>query len=178
MLRTTTIAVALACSAILAGCAADTTTTDQNTPSAAEPLAFMLWLDEATTAETVIPAIVTAGHAELTAACKVTPSGSIRITNPLASGAFEYVSCTSVLSGEETAATSAALSSEPGGERSGEARQPLTPIGGVLCGLASLIATTAAANECKKWRGPNSQFCGVGGMYSGAAWILACYVMF
>ncbi len=166
------------------GCAADVALTDTGDPgpALAEPTAegqrFAVQLPRDVTTESVLPAIVAAGHDELAAACAATPGASIRILNPLASGTFEDVSCASVLQGEGTAETSAALSSEPAGERVGEDQQSLTPLGGLLCSLASLIATTAAANECKKWRGPNSQVCGVGGMYSGAAWVFACYFMF
>jgi hypothetical protein len=165
------------------GCAADVapTATGDHGPALAEPTAegqsFAVQLPRDVTTENVIPAIVAAGHDEFAAACALTPGASIRILNPLASGAFEDVSCASVLQGEGTAEASAALSSEPAGERVGEDRQSLTPIGAVLCSLASLIATTAAANECKKWRGPNSEFCSVGNFGSGLAWIGACYLM-
>jgi hypothetical protein len=166
------------------GCAADVAPNDTGdhgpalAPPTAERQSFAVQLSRDARAETVVPAIVAAGHDELAAACASTPGAAIRILNPLASEAFEDVSCASILSGEGTAETSAALSGEPTGERIGEAQQPFTPVGGVLCSLAALIATAAAANECKKWRGPNSELCGVGGMYSGVAWIAACYVMF
>ena len=166
------------------GCAANVAPTDTGDHSpalaeqAAEGQSFVVQLPSDVTTESIIPAIVTAGHEELASACAVTPGASIRILNPLASGAFKDVSCASVLQGKGTAETSAAPSGDPAGERIGEAQQPLTPVGGVLCGLASLIATTAAANECKKWRGPNSQVCGVGGFGSGLLWIYACYIAF
>jgi hypothetical protein len=164
------------------GCAADIapTATGDPEPAAeqtAEGQSFEVPLPRDSTAESVIPAILTAGHGELAAACATTPEASIRIMNPLASGAFNDVSCAKLLANEEPEETSAALVSDPAAERSGEARQPITPVGGVLCSLASLIAGAAAANACKQWRGPNSEFCGVGGMYSGVAWITACYIL-
>ena len=166
------------------GCAADVAPTDagDHGPTLAEPTAegqsFAVQLPHDVTTDSVIPAMLAAGHDELAAACASTPGESVRILNPFASGAFEDVSCASVLSGEGTAEASAARASEPAGERVGQDHQPLTPIGGVLCSIASLLAATAAANECKKWRGPNSEFCGVGTFTSGAAWIYACYLAF
>lgn len=112
--------ISLAClllSGVL-GCAANVvpTDTDDQGPALAEQIAkgqsFEVQLSRDITAESVIPAIVAAGHTELVTACESTPGAAIRILNPLTSGSFENVSCAAILSGEEsTAETSAALSS-------------------------------------------------------------------
>lgn len=106
------------------GCAADVAPADTSNhgPAPVEQLAdgqtFDVQLPLDVTVESVIPAIVAAGHEELAAACDGTPGAAIRVLNPLASGSFEDVSCASILSGEEsTAATSAALAdAEPIGQ--------------------------------------------------------------
>jgi hypothetical protein len=166
---------------VLTGCAGDTTQLDtavQGSP-AEHPAAlesFRVPLAGDATAETAIPAILVAGHEQLVAACGQTPRASVRIMNPLAPDDLADVACSAILDG--TWQTSDALTHATTGEQTGEAREPLTPIGGLLCSLASLVATTAAANECRKWRGPDSEFCGVGTFISGSAWIAACYIAF
>lgn len=99
---------------------------------------FELKLHDTTTAETVIPQIVEAGHDLLAAACVAHPGASIRVFNPLASEDHEDVACSTILDGgEPVVLTSDALMS---GERIGEARHELTPIGlgcsVVMLGLA------------------------------------------
>jgi hypothetical protein len=168
-----TIAAVLSCAAMLAGCAADTTAPDLPAEQTDAPQAFEVRLRGDATAESATAAILAAGQEQLVTACEQTPGASVRIMNPLASGDYADVACSSILDG--AGQTSEALTI---GERIGEAQQPFTPIGGILCSLASLVATTAAANECKKWRGPNSEFCGVGGFMSGSAWIIGCYLAF
>ena len=108
------------------------------------------------------------GRAELAAACSTTPGASVLVIGPGDEGALE-VPCS-------TWHASPAPSTSPDSEHVATARQRLTPIGGILCSIASLVATTAAANECRKWRGANSEACGVGTFTSGAAWIYACYI--
>lgn len=149
-----------------------------STARAEDARRFEVQLSPGTTMETIIPSIVEAGREELAAACEQTPGGAVRILHPLASDDHVDVSCADILGGENIGQTSEALSTEPGGERTSEARQKLTPIGGILCGLAGLIATTAQNKVCSDWRGQNDQYCNVGTFGSGVAWIWACALAF
>jgi hypothetical protein len=146
----------LACRGLLPGvlgCAVDVApvaTSDQG-PSPAAPTAegqsFEAQLPGDITAETVIPAIVAAGRVELAAACATAPGASIRVMNPLASSAFEDVSCSSVLQSlESTAATSASFTGNDSDGPIGTAQQKWSPFGvgcTVAVGLAALVATYA-----------------------------------
>lgn len=140
--------------------------------------AFMLRLTPNASKDDVIHQIIKAGHDQLAAACVESPGASVRILNPLVSGDYADVACSTILDGSESVGqTSEALTSS-GHEPVGTAQQPITPVGPILCGLASLIATTAGARACADWRGSNSQVCNVGNFGSGAVWILACALMF
>lgn len=114
-------AISLTCLVLLSGalgCVADVAPSETGdygpTPAeqTAEGQSFKVQLPRDVMMESVVPAIVAAGHAQLAVACASTPEASIRIMHPLASGSFEDVSCASILSGDEsTVETSAALSS-------------------------------------------------------------------
>src|SRR4051812_37019259 len=89
-------------------------------PGASNP--FEVSLTANTTSENVIPQIVEAGHDELAAACASNPTASIRIFNPLASGSYADVTCSTVLAGGEfIGQASEALTS--GGEHVGQVQQ-------------------------------------------------------
>lgn len=82
------------------GCAAEVAPTDTGAhepvsaaEQTAEGLSFKVKLPRDVTAETVIPAVVAAGHAELATACERTPSAAIHILNPLTPGALALVPC-------------------------------------------------------------------------------------
>src|SRR5512132_1452227 len=80
------------------GCTADVAPLDtDNHEHARGARSFEVQVPRDVTAETVIPALVEASRGELAVVCAATPGASIRIMNPLASGTFEDVSCTSVL---------------------------------------------------------------------------------
>ena len=106
----------LLCSGVL-GCAADVAPTDtgDHGPALAEQTAegqsFVVQLSPDVTAESVIPAILAAGHVQLAAACETSPGASVRIVHALASGAFTEVPCSRILGGESTEQTSGALTS-------------------------------------------------------------------
>jgi hypothetical protein len=114
-------AISLTCLVLLSGalgCVADVASTETGaygptpTEQTAKGQSFEVQLPRDVTMESVVPAIVAAGHAQLAVACASTPDASIRIMHPLASGSFEDVSCASIPSGDEsTGETSAALSS-------------------------------------------------------------------
>lgn len=117
--------------------AADEATEVQADRDGAEvpPRSFYLELDEATTAESVIPQILEAGRPELAAACADRPEAAIRILNPLDPGAFADVPCSSMLGGGVEA--SAAPGSEGGDEPIAAAQQPWSPFG-LACGVLTL----------------------------------------
>lgn len=145
MLRTIKITAALACAAILTGCAADTTTSDQEPADAraeqadTRPQAFAIYLDDSTTAESVIPAIVAAAHDQLVTVCEGNPGASVRVVNPLASGSYEDAQCSDILGGSEmTGQVSAPVTN--GGERIGQAQQRWSPVG-LVCSALLLGAT-------------------------------------
>ena len=131
-----------------------------------------------TTKENVIAQIIEAGHDQLAAVCAADPAASVRILNPLDADEQVDIACSTLLDGGESVGPSSAALTSPGEESIGDTQQPLTPAGPILCGLASLIATTAGATACAEWRGTNSQFCNVNNFGSGAAWLFACALMF
>ena len=88
------------------------------------------------TTESVIAAIVAAGHDELAAACESTPIAAIRILNPLASGEYSDVPCAAILGEEEMVETSAALTSHADGPI-GQTQQKIGPISLLACAIGS-----------------------------------------
>jgi hypothetical protein len=187
MLKTISLLGSAVLLAAVVGCAADVAPLDTGdhgpAPGAEQassaPQSFAVQLRDATTAETVIPALVAAAHDQLAAACESTPGASVRVVNPLASGDFADVSCAAILGGTELAGESQqALTSGPSDGPLGEAQQSITPVAPIICGLAALIAATAGARACSDWRGPNSQFCNVGNFGTNVAWLFACGMMF
>lgn len=172
MLRTITIAGVLACGAMLPVLAhADLAHADEAQGT------FMLQLEDDTTPATVIEQIAAAGRDQLVVACESTPAATVRILNPLASGDYADLACSTVLD-NDTWQTSAAPSNASGDGRIGEAQQRLTPVGPVLCGLLGIFEGAAMAKACSDWRGRNSQFCNVGSVYTSVAWLVACTLMF
>jgi hypothetical protein len=153
MLKTfSLVCLGLLCSGVL-GCAAEVAPTDtaDPAPALAEPPAegqsFAVQLPHDVTTESVIPAIVAAGQDKLAAVCERTPGAGIRIANPLASGAFEDVQCSTILGESEmTEHASTALTS--GGERIGQTQQKFSPVG-LVCSALLLGATLA-------WNWPGS----------------------
>jgi hypothetical protein len=147
MLRTITITAVLACAVMLTGCAADTMTRDQEPAEASAgqadtPLrAFALHLDNSTTSEDVIPAIIAAAHDQLVPACEGNPGASVRVFNPFAWETFEDVQCSDILGGHETTGQASA-SFMRGDERIGQAQQSFSPVG-LLCSALVLGATLA-----------------------------------
>lgn len=185
MLRTITITAELACTAMLTGCAADTTTFDQGPAPAAEqpitePQAFTLRLDSATTAETVIPAIMAVGHDQIAMACEANPGASIRIFNPLAPGDYADVPCTAILGdNESTGGTGAALTSDIDGPI-GQDRQKIGPISFLMCGLFAAGSTLALNyGVCPHARTPKDRKnCGHVSNFGGAAITILCAIPF
>lgn len=151
---------------------------NEPTTQAGASEAFVVRPMPGTSKDNVIAQILEAGHDQLAAACAADPAASVRILNPLAADEHVDIACSTLLDGGESVAQSGAALTSTGDESLGETQQPLTPAGPLLCGLASLIATTAGATACSGWRGTNSQFCNVGNFASGAAWIFACALMF
>jgi hypothetical protein len=183
MMKTISLACFILSGAL--GCAADVAPTDTGdygpalAEQAAEGQSFAVQLSRDVTAETVIPAIVEAARGKLAAVCESTPGASVRVVNPLASGDFADVSCAAILSGAELAGEShQAFTSEPSDGPLGESQQSITPVGPILCGLAALLWSTAAARACYNSRGPNSEFCNVASFGSNVAWVFACGMMF
>jgi hypothetical protein len=151
---------------------------DEPTTEPTASNAFMIRLAATPSKEDVIQQIVEAGHDQLAAACAVTPAASVRILNPLAAGDHADVACSTILDGGESVGQSSEALTSGREELVGQARQPLTPVGPLICGFASLIAMTAGARACADWRGENSQFCNVGNFGTGAAWLFACHLLF
>lgn len=138
MRRAVTVAGVLVCTAVLTGCVADTTPTDHAgaEPTEAMQRSFQVQLRGDMPNEAVIPAILAAGHEQLTAACAQVPEMTVRILNPLASGEYVDIACWTILGGEDTAQASEALSST---EHIGQVQQK-----GVISTLACLVGGTAA----------------------------------
>jgi hypothetical protein len=112
------------------------------------PQSFTVRLDSETTAENVIPQIVIAGRGQLAAMCEAAQPGAwVRILNPLASGAYTDVLCTSVLDGDgPTGEASAALVSDESDGPIGTVQQKWSPFGlacSVLTMGAGLVASYA-----------------------------------
>ncbi|MFS8064826.1 MAG: hypothetical protein ACMG6S_00515 [Byssovorax sp.] len=153
MLRTIKITAALACAAMLTGCAADTTTPDQEPADAraeqadTRPQAFVIHFDDSTTPESVIPAIVAAAHDQLVTACEGNRGASVRVFNPLASGSYEDIQCSDILGGSEVIGQASAPVAN-GGERIGQVQQKWSPVG-LVCGALMLGAALA-------WNWPGS----------------------
>jgi hypothetical protein len=80
-----------------------------------------------TDAQDPIAELVAAGHDQLVALCSEVPSASVRIFNPLASGASADISCAAVL--EHGVSATAPAEAASGGERTAEARQPWSLLG-------------------------------------------------
>src|SRR4051794_34021458 len=76
-------------------------------PSGSSTRRFVVLVDSAVTKESVIPAILAASRAELIAACEGNSGASIRIYNPMASGDYVDVPCSTVLGGEEVSGQAA-----------------------------------------------------------------------
>ena len=137
MVRTVTAAVVPAWMVVFTGCAADTATLDttaRDPPAerADTPQTFYVWLRGDMTAENAVSAIVAAGRDQLAGACESAPDSSLRILNPLASGDYADVACSSILDGD-TGQTSEALASV---EHIGQVQQK---------GVISTVACFAAA---------------------------------
>lgn len=99
---------------------------------------FELTLLDNATAETVIPAIVEAGRDQLSTACEAYPRASVRIFNPLVSGSYEDVTCSTILDGEESVGQSSeALTSS--GENIGHVQQK-----GIISTVACFAGGAAA----------------------------------
>lgn len=159
MLKIFTIAARGACGAMLAGCAADVApqgAIDDGPAMAASlaetaPRTFEVPLRSDTTAETILPQIVEGGHAQLIEACESTPGASVRVYNPLASGAYADLQCTAILRGEETIGESwQTLTREPMVGATRESRQSLTPAG-LLCTLLTIGTGLAATWACQRY---------------------------
>jgi hypothetical protein len=127
--------------------------------SESQTKSFAVRLDRATTADNVIPQIVAAGHEQLDAACEAAqPGASVRIFNPLASGAYQDVSCASVLGGDgSTGEASAALVSNVSDEPIGTAPQKLTPLA-IVCVLGGLAVNAITQYGCER-NYPNDLAC-------------------
>src|SRR4051812_4469170 len=96
--------------------------TNESTTNPEASNAFVALTAPTTTAETGVPQIVEAGREQLAAACVANSGASIRIMNPLASGSYEDVDCSTILAGGESVGqTSEALMS--GGEHIGQVQQ-------------------------------------------------------
>lgn len=107
--------------------------------AATAPQDFTVELDRSTTAESVIPQIVTAGHDQLVAACEAKSAASVRILNPLASEEYADVSCASVLGDDRvTGEARAALVTDEIDGPIGEAQQRIGPISLMACGIAGI----------------------------------------
>jgi hypothetical protein len=108
-------------------------------------ISFTVPLDPETTDENMTPQIVAAGRGPIAAMCEAVPDASVRIFSPLASGAYEDISCASVLDrGESTGEASAALLTDEGDGPIGTAQQRWSPFGlgcTIATGLAYLFAS-------------------------------------
>jgi hypothetical protein len=163
MCRTATSVRLLVCGGMLTGCTVEATPDQGPSEKGSMLQTFDVRLPTGTTEETVIPAIVAAGHDEIAAACDGTFSTSIRVFNPLAPGAYTDVPCSTMLDG--TGEASSALTSDPSDSRLGQAQQQLSPfslgcaafVGGsalfsqfVLCPRAR---TERDRKHCDSWTG-------------------------
>jgi hypothetical protein len=117
---------------------------------------FTVPLDPATTEESITPQIVAAGHGQIAAMCEAEPGASVRIFSPLASGAYEDISCASVLDGDEaTRKASAALVTDENDGPIGTVQQRWSPFGlgcTIATGLAYLFASHVLCDHPKAER--------------------------
>ncbi len=159
MLRIVTIAAGVAGGVMLVGCAADVAPGGaiDDGPAMAASLAetasqiFEVRLRRDTTAETILPQIVEAGHAPLIEACESNPGASVRVYNPLASGAYADWPCAAILGAEATPGESRqTLASARVEGVTGESQQHITPVG-LLCGLLTIGAGLASTWACQKY---------------------------
>lgn len=129
-------ALTLACSACRDGAPPDAEPLE---PAGMAPQTFEIFLEDAPTADTVIPQIVAAAHERLATACADRSSVLVRIWNPLIPGSYTDVPCTEIL-GTGTAVSEAgkALAREP----TGEARGEWSPVG-LVCSLLMFGAASA-----------------------------------
>jgi hypothetical protein len=130
--------------------------TDEPTTSPEASNAFVALLPPTTTAETVIPQIVEAARDRLAAACVASPGASVRINNPLASGDYEDVACSTILEGGESIGqTGEALVS--GGEHLGQTQQKgIITTAACFAGGAALFLGTRYG-VCKYGGGPGAE---------------------
>lgn len=116
---------------------------------------FEVSLDEATTAESVIPKILEAGRPELAATCADHPDEVIRIFSPIEPSAYADVACASVLSGGAAAPEQSAVPASEGAEPIGSVQQPWSPLG-LGCGIfvlgSSLVASRAICPRARNQR--------------------------
>lgn len=155
MRRIPTPAWLLACGAMLTGCTVETTPDQGSSEGESESVlqTFDVRLPGDTTEETVIPAIIAAGHDEIAAACESTSSASIRIFNPLASGAYRDTPCSAIL--DRTGEANSTLTSDSSDGPIGEAQQRFSPIGlgcHVFIAGAALFASAAICSHARPHR--------------------------
>ena len=167
MLKALSLAASGVLLGALVGCTADVAPLAADPDLGAEQAAptaktFEVTLRGEMTTESVVSAIVAAGREELAAACAAMPEMTIRIMNPLASGAFEDRLCTTLLSSEGTAEASEAFVSA---EHIGHAQQK-SIITSVACFTAATTAfigtsygicphgkTEKIRTDCNNWGG-------------------------
>lgn len=131
------IVLPMAILAIVSGCGDGERSSNAEAAHGVEQadISFPVPLHPATTEENITPQIVAAGHGQIAAMCEAEPGASVRIFSPLASGAYEDISCVSVLDGDEgTGEASAALVTDENDGPIGTAQQKLSPFT-VVCGL-------------------------------------------
>ena len=137
-----------------AGPAAAETNEPTTTPEASN--AFVTLTPPTVDAETVIPLIVEAGREQLATACVANPGASVRILDPLASGSYEDIACSTLLDGGESVGqTSDALMS--GGEHIGQVQQK-----GIITTVACFAGATTVFlgtryGVCKYGGGPGAE---------------------
>ena len=111
---------------------------DSKEETAIVPQSFVVELDRTTTAEEAIPQLLKAARHQLAAACADYPMATIRVFNPLASGAYTDVPCASVLSGNDAAGeASAALMNDEVDGPIGTAQQRWSPFG-LTCSILTI----------------------------------------
>ncbi|WP_437593362.1 hypothetical protein [Sorangium sp. So ce1000] len=137
----------------------------------ATPESFYVGLNPATTAESTIPQILKAGRPQLAAACADRPEASIRIFNPVDPGAYEDVSCASILYGS-------AAADEASYEPIGEVQQGIGPISFLMCGLFATGSTVFLRYAlCPRGRTERDRTrCNDTGLWGGVAMGVLCAV--
>jgi hypothetical protein len=152
------IVLPMAMLAILSGCGDVEQTSNTEAVHGVEQadISFTVPLDPATTGENITPQIVAAGHGQIVAMCEAEPGASVRIFSPLAYGAYEDISCASVLDGDEaTVEASAALVTDENDGPIGTVQQRWSPFGlgcTVATGLAWLFASRVLCDHPKAER--------------------------